>query len=73
MGNQDASVLDDYNHARTYRNGAITATWVLGGASVAVGLTAVWLYYLDSPSAEGVRVVPQASGNTAGAMVFGRF
>lgn len=73
MGNQDKAVLDDYNHARTYRNGSITATWVLGGASVAVGLTALWLYYFDSPSAEGVRVVPQATGNSAGAMVFGRF
>jgi len=72
-GNQTQDVLDDYNFARTYRSRALTSVYIMSGAAVAIGLTAAWLYYFDSPSAEGVKVVPIATPNTAGAVISGRF
>jgi len=72
-GDQDPSVLADYNDDRRNRDRAITGVWIAGGAAVAVGLTAAWLYYFDSPSAEGVRVVPVASGSAGGAVISGHF
>jgi hypothetical protein len=72
-GDQTQGVLDDYNFDRKYRDRAITGVWVLSGAAVAVGITAAWLYYFDSPSAEGVKVVPIASPNAGGAVISGRF
>lgn len=72
-GDQDPSVLEDYNDFRQNRDRATTGAWIAGGAAVAVGLTAAWLYYFDSPSAEGVRVVPVASESSAGAVISGHF
>lgn len=48
-------------------------TWVASGATVALGVTAAWLYYFDNPSSEGVQVVPFTNGNMGGAVVAGRF
>jgi hypothetical protein len=73
LGDQDPSVLASYNNSRSRRDTALTGVWVMGGAAVAVGLTAVWLYYFDSPSAEGVRVVPAATESSAGAVISRRF
>ena len=73
MGNQDPQVLSDYYNARDYRDRSIDGVWVTGGAALAIGLTAAWLYYFDSPSAEGVTVVPHATENSAGGAVLGRF
>ncbi|HUS32011.1 MAG TPA: PEGA domain-containing protein [Kofleriaceae bacterium] len=72
-GNQDRSVLDNYNTWRHRRDLAINLAIVSGGAAVAVGLTAAWMYYFDTPSAEGVTVTPWTSREGAGAAVSGRF
>lgn len=69
QGDQDASVLDDYRRYKSRRDAAISMMWVASGATVALGLTAAWLYYFDNPSSEGVQVVPFAGG----AGVAGRF
>jgi hypothetical protein len=72
-GDQDTSVLADYNNSRKRRDLALSGVWVMGSAAVAVGLTAAWLYYFDSPSTEGVRVVPVASETSMGAAISRRF
>ena len=72
-GDQDPQVLADYESARDLRDQSVGGIWLTGGATVAVGLAAAWLYYFDSPSAEGVKVVPTASANAAGAVISGRF
>ena len=63
----------DYANARDFRNQLVTGTWVAGAAAVGVGLVAGYLYYFDTPSAEGIRVAPLAGGGAAGAQVIGRF
>lgn len=40
---------------------------------LAVGIVGAFLYYVDTPSAEGLKVTPLASGGVAGASVIGRF
>jgi hypothetical protein len=72
-GDQKQSVLDDYNSHRTNRDRAVDTAVIAGSAAVAIGLTAAWLYYFDSPSAEGVKVVPVASPTAAGAMISASF
>jgi hypothetical protein len=72
-GDQPQSVLDDYNKFRNRRDLAIDFAIISGGAAVAIGLTAAWLYYFDTPSAEGVKVVPYGSGTGGGAAISGRF
>jgi hypothetical protein len=72
-GNQTSDVLDDYRTYRSGREHAKTVMWITGSASLVVGLTAAWLYFFDTPSAEGVRVVPAASGSGTGAAIIGRF
>ncbi|HTL32130.1 MAG TPA: PEGA domain-containing protein [Kofleriaceae bacterium] len=72
-GDQSPSVLDDYNTFKNRRNLAIDFAIVSGGAAVAIGLTAAWLYYFDTPSAEGVTPVLYTTGTGGGAAVSGRF
>lgn len=73
QGNSDPAVLDDYRSARDIRNQAVAGVWFVGGATVAVGLTAAYLYFFDTPSAEGLRVEPIAAPGVGGAHVIGRF
>jgi hypothetical protein len=73
LGDQPPAVLADYNSDRALRDRSIDGVWVMGGAAVAFGLAAAWLYYFDSPSAEGVRVAPAATPTGAGAVISARF
>ncbi len=73
MGSQDASLLAGYRTARDRRDALVTATWLAGGATVAMATAAIILYFADRPSAEGLRVTPYVSGSTGGASVMGRF
>jgi len=63
----------DYANARDFRDQLVTGTWVAGTATVGVGLVAGFLYYFDTPSAEGLRVAPLAAGGASGAQIIGRF
>ena len=63
----------EYASARDLRDQLVTGTWVAGAATVGVGLAAGFLYYFDTPSAEGLRVAPIAGGGASGAQVIGRF
>jgi hypothetical protein len=72
-GDQPRSVLDDYNTARNRRDLAMDFALISGGAAVAIGLTAAWLYYFDTPSADGVKVVPWTTGESGGTAISGRF
>jgi hypothetical protein len=57
-GDHMQQALDDYNYNHTWRDRHRVAAWTFGGAAVAIGLTAAWLYYFDKPGSEGVRVTP---------------
>ncbi len=72
-GNSDPLVREDYERARSLRDDSVNGVWFMGGATVAVGLTAAFLYYFDTPSAEGIRVAPIAGSGVGGAQVIGRF
>jgi hypothetical protein len=71
MGNQ----VDDggYASARDTRDQLVTGTWIFGAAAVGFGLAAGFLYYFDTPTAEGIRVAPIAGSGVGGAAVIGRF
>jgi hypothetical protein len=73
QGSQPSQVGREYADARDLRDSLITGTWVTGGAAVAVGLAAGFLYYFDNPSAEGLRVAPMSTQSGAGAALIGRF
>src|SRR6185503_3504829 len=60
-GNQDPQVLADYKSSRDLRDQTRSGAFLVGGVALGVGLTAAWLYFFDSPSAEGVKVVPLAT------------
>ena len=72
-GDQPHSVLDDYNKFRNRRDIGIDLAIISGSTAVAIGLTAAWLYYFDTPSAEGVKVVPFTGPDSGGAAISGRF
>lgn len=63
----------DYAKARDFRDQLVTGTWLFGATAVGIGLVAGYLYYFDTPSAEGIRVAPIAGGGVGGAQVIGRF
>lgn len=73
QGNSDPSVLDGYLRARDIRDQSVGGVWFVGGATIAVGLTAAFLYFFDTPTAEGLRVEPIAAPGVGGAQVIGRF
>jgi hypothetical protein len=73
MGDQDASVLADYNRFKHRRDIGLDLSYAAGGAAIAIGITAAWMYYFDTPSSEGVRVEAYASGTGGGAAISGRF
>jgi len=74
MGNHPPGTIGrDYEDARQMRDQLVTGTWVTGAAAIGVGLAAGFLYYFDTPSAEGIRVTPIAGGGVGGAQVIGRF
>ncbi len=68
-GNRPPSDADAYDQTVASRDHFVTATWILGGAALAAGATSALLYLFDSPSTEGVHVVPLAGG----AAIAGRF
>jgi hypothetical protein len=73
-GNHPPGTIGErYADARDMRDTLVTATWVTGAAALGVGLVAGYLYYFDTPSAEGLRVAPIVGGGAAGAQVIGRF
>jgi hypothetical protein len=72
-GNQPREVLDEYNDWKRRRDLSVDFAIISGGAAVAIGLTAAWMYYFDEPSSEGVKVVPYSSGTGGGAAISGRF
>lgn len=72
-GDKPQSVLADYNTYRNRRDVGIDLAIISGTTAVAIGLTAAWLYYFDTPSAEGVKVVPFTASGTGGAAIFGQF
>lgn len=72
-GDQAAELLGEYEAARDRRDAFVDATWALGGAALGVGLLAGALYYFDTPSAEGLQVVPSVSAGLGGAVVTGQF
>ena len=63
----------DYANARDMRDSLVLGTVVTAATAVGVGLVAGYLYYFDSPSAEGLRIAPLAGGGASGAQVIGRF
>jgi hypothetical protein len=63
----------DYTNARAFRDQLVTGTWLFGATALGIGLAAGYLYYFDTPSAEGVRIAPIAGGGTSGAQLIGRF
>jgi len=73
VGDQDATVLADYNRFKTRRDMGLDMAYAAGGTAVAIGLAAAWLYYFDTPSADGVHVEPYASPTGGGAAISGRF
>lgn len=52
MGNRPPSDADEYDRLVRSRDRFVTATWVLGSAAVAAGLTGGWLFFFDTPSAD---------------------
>ena len=52
MGNRPAGDADEYDRLVRSRDRFVTATWVLGSAAVAAGLTGGWLFFFDTPSAD---------------------
>jgi hypothetical protein len=73
MGNQPASVADDYDRTVSSRDHCVTATWILGGAAVAAGATGALLYLFDEPSAESIRITPTVGPAGGGAVLSGHF
>ena len=73
LGNRPASAGDDFDGAVARRDTARTAAWVLGAGALAAGATAAALYFLDTPSAEGLRIAPTASPSGGGLTALGRF
>lgn len=78
QGGQSAQLGEDYASARELRNQLRSGAWITGGAALAVGVIGALLYYVDTPSAEGLKVTPLASetgggGIGVGATVSGRF
>ncbi|MBL0221081.1 MAG: PEGA domain-containing protein [Myxococcales bacterium] len=73
QGGQSEQVGRDYADARELRNRLRDGAWATGGVMLAVGIVGAFLYYVDTPSAEGLKVTPLASGGVAGASVIGRF
>jgi hypothetical protein len=72
-GNRPPSDADAYDAAVSSRDHFVDATWVLGGAAVAVAAIGVGLYFFDEPRTDRLRVTPIATGNVAGAVLSGRF
>ena len=73
LGNQPASVADDYDRTVNSRDHFVTATWILGGAAVAAGATGALLYLFDEPSAESIRITPTVTTSGGGAVLSGHF
>jgi hypothetical protein len=63
-GDTKPQTLADYNSDRDWRDRHVIGVWTFGGAAVALGLTAAWLYYFDKPSSEGVRITPTGVGGS---------
>jgi len=61
-GDQTPATAARYDQQLSRRNDAVTATWLLGGAALALAGGAAALYFLDSPADEHVHVVPAPGG-----------
>jgi hypothetical protein len=73
MGDQPQEVLAAYYRSRSRREDLRTGMYVFAGSAVVAAGAAAWLYYFDTPSAEGVHLVPATSNTSVGAMMTGRF
>ncbi len=73
-GDQQPGAADRYTGLIKRRDQALTATYISGGAAIAVGAMAAALYWLDKPSEEHVRIAPAINaGGGASVMIDGRF
>lgn len=73
LGNRPASAGDDFDRAVARRDTARTGALVLGAGAFAATVTAAALFFLDTPSAEGLRIAPTASPSGGGLTALGRF
>jgi hypothetical protein len=62
MGNAAPALADQYDDEVRSRDHFATASYILGGATLAAGATAALLYFFDAPSAEGLHVAPTSNG-----------
>jgi hypothetical protein len=73
-GDQRPDAADRYASLIERRDRALTASYISGGAAIAVGVMAGALYWLDKPSEEHVRVTPAVTvGGGASVVIGGRF